>query len=186
MSGSRRKQPLDETQQDLSPEELLSTSPFDRDVTEELASAPPPRRKLPKLTLSLAGVVLLMAGFLIGIQADKTWGSGGKSSAASSLSSLLSAARSGRSGAGSRFGGPGGTSGGGTTGTIKLVDGSTIYVQESNGTVLIVDTNTNTKISIAKSGTTSDLKAGQTVTIEGTSGSNGTMTATSVTSTPGG
>jgi hypothetical protein len=164
----------------MSAEELLSTSPFDKDVTEDLAAAPPPRRRLPKLTLTLAGIILIMAGFLGGIQANKAWGS--NSGSASSVSSLINAARSGRTGTfqfGNRFGGA--SAPGGTSGTIKLVDGSTIYVQTAGGTVLIVNTNTNTKISLTKSGTTSDLKAGQTVTVQGTSGSSGTMTATSVT-----
>ncbi|MEU8279348.1 hypothetical protein ACFYOK_20625 [Microbispora bryophytorum] len=54
-------------------EELLETSPFDDDLQEVLA-ARPARLGGSKLTLALAGGVLLVAGLLLGIQVQKLLG----------------------------------------------------------------------------------------------------------------
>ncbi|WP_167530428.1 hypothetical protein [Microbispora hainanensis] len=54
-------------------EELLETSPFDDDLQEVLA-ARPARAGGSKLTLALAGGVLLVAGLLLGIQVQKLLG----------------------------------------------------------------------------------------------------------------
>jgi hypothetical protein len=63
---------------------------------------------------------------------------------------------------------------------VKLVDGTTLYVETTDGTVLTVRTGGNTAIQIAKDGSLKDLKAGAPVTVEGTT-ANGTVTATKVT-----
>ncbi|GAA4631184.1 hypothetical protein GCM10023196_059580 [Actinoallomurus vinaceus] len=74
MPGTRRKgsdAPLD----DVPPEQLLRTSPFDGDLAEELAAAEPRQaRRIPSATVLLAAGVLLVAGFVGGVQADKHWG----------------------------------------------------------------------------------------------------------------
>lgn len=54
-------------------EELLETSPFGDDLREALA-ARPARAGGSKLTLALAGGVLLVAGVLLGIQVQKLFG----------------------------------------------------------------------------------------------------------------
>jgi hypothetical protein len=140
-----------------------------------------------KWTMYLAAAVLLLAGFITGVQVQKSYGASG------SAGGFAASGRAGRGGGG--FGGfPGGAAGlpsgapgavGGrarsTTGTVKLVDGSTIYVQTADGTVVTVRTDAGTAIQIAKRGALTDLKAGDTVTVDG-SNSGGTVTATTVTS----
>jgi hypothetical protein len=54
--------------------ELLSSSPFEDDLDDALAAARPQRRSPPGPTLYLAAGILLVAGFLGGVQAQK-WSS---------------------------------------------------------------------------------------------------------------
>jgi hypothetical protein len=178
----------------LSPEDILAEPPDARDIGAELAA--PPRRKLPWLTLLLAGGVIAAAGFAGGALVEKNNG-GGSSSAASAFAKLRSGATGGAAGAGgfSRsggasaaggfggggFGGGGGAAGGATTGTVKLVDGNTIYVTNSSGNIVKITTGGSTTVSIAQSGKVSQIQPGQTVTVRGTTDSSGNVTATSVT-----
>ncbi|MFI1091606.1 hypothetical protein [Streptomyces sp. NPDC020917] len=80
---------------------------------------------------------------------------------------------------------PGGTSGTGgsgvTIGTIKLVDGNTIYVTDAQGNIVKVTTGSSTKVTENKDGKVSDLQPGQSVTIRGDAKSNGDIAATTVT-----
>jgi hypothetical protein len=190
VTGSRRKTA------EAPGEELLSTSPFEGDLAEELAAAPRPRRRPPSVTVLLGAGVLIVAGFIGGVQADKHWGTK-KSPGAAALINQFAARRSGQggqgfggNGGGGGFGGrgqSGGTStsgsGNGTAGTVKLVDGDIIYVQTTDG-VVRVKTTGSTKITIARKAAPKDLKAGSPIVVQGTPGQDGTVTATSV--SPGG
>ncbi len=64
---------------------------------------------------------------------------------------------------------------------MKLVDGNTIYVTNSSGNIVKITTGGSTTVSIAKSGTVSQIQPGQTVTVKGTTDSSGNVTASSVT-----
>ena len=191
------------TPQDLlSPEDILAEPPDARDIGAELAA--PPRRKLPWLSLLLAAGVVAAAGFAGGALVEKN-GNSGSSSAASAFAKLRSGATggttggttgeggfsraggatgasgaSGAAGAGG-FGGFGGAAGGATSGTVKLVDGNTIYVTNSSGNIVKITTGSSTTVSIAQSGTVNQLQPGQTVTVRGTTDSSGNVAATSVT-----
>lgn len=196
--GTRRKT-TDVPPGDVASGELLNTSPFRGDLAEELAAAEPrPRRRFPSVTLVLAAGVLLAAGFAGGVQADKHWGAGSKpsSNAAALLGQLAGAGArrglgtgGGSGGAfGGGFGGGAGQAGGAaaqaggnaTSGTVKLVDGDILYVQTANG-IVRVKTNGGTKVGVQKSAKLRDLKTGAPVTVQGTPGQDGTVTATSVT-----
>lgn len=193
--GTRRKT-TEEPPSDVAPGELLNTSPFRGDLAEELAAAEPrPRRGLPSVTLLLAAGVLLAAGFAGGVQADKHWGAKPSSDPAA-LFGQLGRAGGRRALGGGNGGGFGGGFGGqfgqgsgsagspaggnATTGTVKLVDGGVLYVQTANG-IVRVRTNGGTKVGVQKSAKLKDLKAGAPVTVQGTPGQDGTVTATSVT-----
>jgi hypothetical protein len=194
---------LDDRTQELlpSPEDILAEPPDARDIAAELAA--PPRRKLPWLTLLLGAAVIAAGSFAGGALVEKNNNSG-SSSAASAFAKLRAGATGGTGGfsrtgtgtggtgtgtgtgaaAGGGFGGFGGGSaagGGATTGTVKLVDGSTIYVTNSSGNIVKVTTGSSTTVSIAKSGSVSQLQPGQTVTVRGTTDSSGDVAATTVT-----
>jgi hypothetical protein len=177
-------------------------------LAEELAHAAP-KRWWNRGTVVLAGIVLLVGGFVGGLQAQKHWGTAsttaaGFPGAAAGAGAGRYGGGTGRTGAGAygggNFGGGFGQGGTGTgtgtgtgagtaapaasgaSGTVKLVDGSTIYVQEADGTVVTVNTNSKTTVAAASKTKLSSIKAGQKVTVAGATGSDGTVTATSVTS----
>jgi hypothetical protein len=182
----------------LSSAEMLETSPFEGDLEEQLKAVPPSSLK-PGLTLYLGAAVLVVAGFVGGIQADKQWG-GNKSSANSAFPGAAN--RQGAGGTGRYLGGGGGFPGAGgtgnqspgttpggaqsgaggnaTTGTVKMVDGSTVYVTTPNG-IVAVKTNGTTKIRIMKNGKVQDLAPGSTVVVQGAPGSDGSVTASAIT-----
>jgi hypothetical protein len=127
-------------------------------------------------TVYLVGAALVLGGFIGGIEMQKAYGSS------------ASPAASGPQGQRGN-GGYGGFPGGGavpstaasrpTTGTVKLIDGTTVYVQTESGEVVTVRTNEETAVAVA--GALKDLKAGDKVTVQGQTDSEGTVTATTVT-----
>ena len=78
------------------------------------------------------------------------------------------------------------TSGSGamTVGTVKLVDGANVYVATSDGSVVKVKVPATAAVTVQKDIPLSDLAAGSPVTVQGETGTDGTVTATSVSSQP--
>jgi hypothetical protein len=64
---------------------------------------------------------------------------------------------------------------------VKLVDGTTLYVQTADGTVVTVRTSEKTTVRTAAKAALKALKAGDAVTVAGAADAEGTVTATSVT-----
>jgi hypothetical protein len=162
----------------------------DDGLAGELARAAP-RRWWNRGTLVLGAVALLLGGFLGGLQVQKHYGTG------TGTGGTAATGRTG-GGAGARTGGYPGSFGGGaapaatapaaagpTTGKVKLVDGTTLYVETSDGTVVTVRTGGDTSVRRATKATLKDVKAGDTVSVEGTADGEGTVTATTVTESPG-
>jgi hypothetical protein len=149
-----------------------------------------PRAKLPSLTVVLVAIVVASAGFIGGIMVGKHYGSSGSSSLASRFGAFAAAAgaspsastgarsRTGLGGAGGGFGGFAG--GNATVGTIKLVDGSTVYVQTSAGDIVQVLTSSGTKVTVSTTVPVKDLRPGETVIVEGSKNSSGGVSATSI------
>ncbi|MFI1577897.1 hypothetical protein [Embleya sp. NPDC020630] len=186
--GGFRTEPATTDAPDESPEDILARPPAARDVADELAA--PPRRRLPALTLALGAGVLLSAGFLAGVevQKDHAGGGTGQSTAQQGANPFTARTAGGggtQPGAGRPAGGttPGAGSGAGsdlTTGTVKVVDDSFIYVSDSAGNIVKVKTDAGTKIQVTRDGRTVDLKPGDTVVVRGATGADGAVTATSV------
>jgi hypothetical protein len=164
------------------------------------ASVPPPpgdllparsRKGIPRVTAVLGIGLLAAATFLAGIEAQKQWG-GSSSNAGRFGRGALFGAGTGTgtgtgtaTGTGGAQGAPGGgffrRGGGGlTVGTVKLVQGSTIYVTTASGNTVKVSV--PAKTSITKSVTTklSGIHVGDAVTAIGTTSSDGVIKATSV------
>ncbi len=189
----RAPEQLDATQEIFSagqsPEDILAEPPDARDIAAELSA--PPRRKLPWLTLILAAGVIAAGSFWGGAMVQKNSGSSTSSTAAAFASRLKAGGAGGTAGGFGGFSRSGGTGtgtgsgsaagSGSTTGTVKLIDGSTIYVTDSSGNIVKVTTGSSTSVSIASSGTVSQLQPGQTVTVRGATDSSGDLAATSVT-----
>jgi hypothetical protein len=177
------------------PEVDLSEDPFADDLSERL-DAVAPRRWTSRTTLALSGLVLLIGGFVGGAQVQKHWGTTSSSTASPGFTFP-----SGNPFAGGNFGGRGGGGGGngggggggngsggngsaaaaGTTGTVKLVDGTTVYLTTADGQTVIVKTSPSTTVNVNKPGALTDLTPGATVTIQGQTGSDGSVSATSIT-----
>ncbi len=151
----------------------LDDDPFADDLAEQLAQRAP-RRLATRGTVVLAALVLLVAGFVAGAQVQKHWGKGATPAATNRLGNFPG------------FGGgqnSGGQNTSATTGTVKLVDGTTVYLQTADGNTVIVKTNANTSVRLSQAGSVKDLKAGATVSVDGQTGSDGTVTATAITKT---
>jgi hypothetical protein len=168
----------------LDPMDLLSTPVSDGDLTVALARRP--RFKVPSLTMILMIVAVASLGFLGGILLGKHYGSSGGSGAAAfrGFAGAAAAPSAGASGTSSSsgFAGRGGTGlfGGGTFGTIKLVDGNIVYVQTAAGDIVQVSTSAATKVTISSSAPVKDLLPGETVIVQGTKNPNGSIAATSI------
>jgi hypothetical protein len=141
------------------------------DLTAELAAAAP-RKLVNRTTVGLAGLVVALGGFIAGVQVQKSTGTPAAAPATN---------RAALSGAGGQAGGGVQNRASSTTGTVKLVDGSTVYIQTAAGEVVTVRTSAGTAVQLAQTAKVSDLKAGASVTIEGAAGTDGVVTATKVT-----
>jgi hypothetical protein len=169
----------------IDPMDLLSTPVSDGDLTVALARRP--RFKVPSLTMILMIVAVASLGFLGGILLGKHYGSSGGSGTGAfrgfaGAGAAPSAGASGTSSS-SGFAGRGGTGlfgGGGTFGTIKLVDGNIVYVQTATGDIVQVSTSAATKVTISSSAPVKDLLPGETVIVQGSKNANGSIAATSI------
>jgi len=171
----------------------------------EAAVQPPPsdllpaqrRKGVPRVTAILGIGLLAAATFLAGIEAQKQWGgsnsSGGLGGRAAAFTAGAGAGTGAATGAGATGanggtrGGPGagggffGRGGGGfTAGTVKLVQGSTIYVTTTNGNVVKVSVPSSTAITKSVTTKLSGVHPGDTVTAIGTTSSDGVIKATSL------
>ncbi|HLN69185.1 MAG TPA: hypothetical protein VK280_18195 [Streptosporangiaceae bacterium] len=187
----------------------LLSSPLDDDDDLTVVLTRRPGAKLPSLTLVLAAVVVASAGFLGGAMVGKNYGSSSSGSLAAAFRGLAARASasagsggtgsgsggsgsggsgSGGTGSGSGFGfggGRGGAFGGGnaTIGTIKLIDGRTVYVQTTAGGIVQVATSAGTKVTVSSAVPVKGLQPGETVIVEGGKNSSGAIAATSISQT---
>ncbi|MGC9670486.1 hypothetical protein ACNTMW_28565 [Planosporangium sp. 12N6] len=183
----------------------LSSDPFSEDLSTELA-ARAPRRATTRTTVALAGLVLVVGGFLAGAQVQKHFGTpaaaaqgraglpgGAGFAAAGGFGGQRANGQNGQNAGGQNAGSqnaggaqPGGRSTGSaaagvTTGTVKMVDGTTVYVQTPDGDVLTVRTNSSTAVQVTQGGALSDLTPGSQVSVEGAASGDGVLTATKLT-----
>ena len=170
----------------------LLSSPLDDDDELTAVLTRRPRAKLPSVTLILAAIVVASAGFLGGALVGKHYGSSGSGNLAAAFRGLAARATSSASpgasgGTGTRTGFPGaggGLAGGNATiGTIKLIDGSIVYVETSSGDVVQVATSSGTKVTASETIPVKSLTPGETVIVEGSKNSSGAIAATSISQT---
>ncbi|WP_173158147.1 hypothetical protein [Phytohabitans suffuscus] len=164
---------------------MLTTSTLDA----ELAAAAG-RRWWNRWTIVLGLALLLVGGFVAGIEVQKAYGE--TPAAAGSAGSGLRGqggfpgggypgAAQGGQGSQAGQGSQGGRGAEATTGTIKLVDGTTVYVETESGELVTIRTGGDTSVRLP--GKLDDLKAGDKVSVAGSADAEGTVTAESVTKT---
>ncbi|MGR6921048.1 hypothetical protein ACU635_42990 [[Actinomadura] parvosata] len=163
----------------------LDSSPFRDDLREELAVQP--AKGTSKVTLALAAGVVLVAGILIGIQAESWFGAAGAPPQAAGAAQRGTGGMGGYGQRGQFLGGaqqqPGGGGqrmGGGTAGTVEKIEDGKVYVKTMDGATVTVTTTDRTTVQISKPGKVSDLETGTTIVVRGQQGADGAVTATSI------
>jgi hypothetical protein len=153
----------------------------DRTLVTELRR----KRAITPITRALLAVIIAGGAFLGGVLVEK---SQAKSTSASALPSgvpaNIAALFGGRTSTTVAGSGSGTTTGPTQTfGMIKLVDGKNVYVSDAQGNVVRITTNAATKITVSQPADVSKLKPSTSVIVAGTTGTDGTITATSISQT---
>jgi hypothetical protein len=162
------------SQQPEHPEQILNRPVGGEDLTEELKQT---KRSVSKLTLGLGAGVLVVAAFFGGVAthaavADKAQPAAQGNNRPRQFPGAGQGGQNGQGGGGFR---------GGTVGTIDHVDGKDVYVKTPDGKTVKVSTSDSTQVRISQQGAVTDLKAGETVVVQGSTGSDGTVTAQTIT-----
>jgi hypothetical protein len=124
------------------------------------------RRWLTPTNTALVAILLGLGGFYLGVHDEK-------SQRASTASARVARPATARASAGI------------TAGTVTRVDGDTIYVKESSGATVTVKLLSATTISKSSSVGSGSVRPGDSVAVQGTAGSDGTIKSTSITDSGG-
>jgi hypothetical protein len=147
---------------------------------EDLGDEPEPlpisarRRRLSVVTAVLALAAMGAAGFYAGVVVQKHQ----KSPTSTAAAAQAFASRVGRAGAGGGFAGAGGANR--VAGTVKLIDGSNIYVTDAQGNTVKVATGSGAQFSKTVAGALADVKIGDRISVSGPQGADGTYQAQQV------
>jgi hypothetical protein len=166
------------TVSDASPVEAQALDdPDEFDDESWLASSQP---KGVRVRLPLAAMILGLA-LVLGL-----WG-GAKLEARQQNPTPAAAPVNGGGGAGrgsGALGGAGNSTAGGLTGTVASVQGSTITLSTSTGSTVRITLLPSTAITRTATAAPSDITAGETITVRGQTGADGTTTAQAVVIVP--
>jgi hypothetical protein len=136
-------------------------------------------------TVVLLGLLIAAGGIWGGAALQRSQGtSSGTSSAISSLASLFRGR--GTTGAGAFTGGAGAFGSAAATGTVTEVTGSTLYVTNASGDLVKVTVGPSATVTRDAASSLGALQVGDTVIVQGSKASNGTVTASSVSATGAG
>ncbi|HYT40308.1 MAG TPA: DUF5666 domain-containing protein [Acidimicrobiia bacterium] len=147
------------------------------------------RGKIDKWTRILGVAVVLLLVFNIGVRLGHASRpkaaapAGGAGAGAAGAGAGTGAARgAGGAAAGAGAGAAGGDAGAkpAASGTVKVIDGNSIYVNQPDGTTRRVVANDSTRYSRTQPGTLRDVQPGDRVTVEGSTQPDGTVSATRV------
>jgi hypothetical protein len=179
--------------------EDTATLDYDVDTEEDRLDEPEefPRRRRRKLLapvpVALLAALLLAGGFLAGVEVEKGQA---KSTASAGDSAGFAALRGGAGssanagggrassgsfpGGGAGFPGGAGFAGNLTRGEVSYVSGNTLYVTSGEGSTVKVNARTGTRVSKTVSASLHSIHPGDTVTVAGSQGKNGSVTASSI------
>jgi hypothetical protein len=184
------------------PIEPAAYGPNEEDDESWLAPDTRRRVRLAVPTFALGALVVIAGAFWGGAEVDKHFGSSNNTTTASAIAAALRGRGAGAEGAGAGtgregfagFAGLGGAGGGGgfagggfagttpaASGTVSAISGDDLTVNSTSGGKVKVVLNSSTIVSRTGKGSTGPVQVGDTVRVQGTKASNGTVTATSVT-----
>jgi hypothetical protein len=156
-----------------------ATSPDNELLTQILAHR---RRRLPRLTMALVAVLVVALAFVVGAVVQKHYGTiaapaGGPAAAAAAFGRARAAG-----GQPTFAGGSGGfgAAASGTSGTVTLIKGSTLYVTDSSGTTSLVKTSAGSLVTKTVTASVKTIRPGSVVTVVGPQAKDGSYTATSI------
>jgi hypothetical protein len=164
---------------------------YEEDWEPTASSALPPRRRRRLVTPAsavLVAVLIAALGFIGGVEVQKGQADGGGGAAASGVGGAGGAASARAAGGGASvgpggFAGRGGAQGDATIGSVVNKRGSTLYVKDSDGTTVRVKTSSHPKINRTATASAGAIHPGDTVIVQGTKSSSGTITATQINAT---
>jgi hypothetical protein len=145
-----------------------------------------PRRRLTTpLPLALLAVLLIACGFIGGVLVEKgETASGASSGSTASLASRFAALRGSLGGSSTGSQSAAGSPSSGftrpTSGTVAYLAGKDLYVTDAEGNTVKVATSAATAVNKAVSSSVRGIHPGETVTIVGATGENGTVSAESI------
>jgi hypothetical protein len=152
---------------------------------EERALPPRRRRRLvTPASAALAAVLIGALGFIGGVEVQKGQADSGTGATAGGAGAARAAVGGGAGGA-ARGGlaGPGGAQSNATVGSVTNKRGSTLYVKDSDGNTIRVKTTSHSKINRTATAGVGAIHPGDTVVVQGTKSSSGTVTATQINAT---
>jgi hypothetical protein len=164
------------------------------EADEEPLPKRPRRRLITPISATLAGALVGALGFIGGVEVQKSQDDGGTSNGGGAAA-LASAGNGGGArggfgrGAGTgpqSAGGPAGPQSNATVGSVANKKGSTLFVKDSDGNTIRVKTNSHSKINRTASTTPGAIHPGDTVIVQGSKSSSGTITATQIQATAAG
>jgi hypothetical protein len=146
------------------------------------------RRRLPRVTMALAALLLVGLTFVVGAEVQKHYGKtaastgGAAGGAAAAFGRARGAGGFGGGGGGGFAGGAGGfgAAASGPTGTVTLIKGSTLYVTDSSGTTSLVKTSPTSRVTKTVTSSVKTIHPGSVVTVVGMQAKDGSYTATSI------
>ncbi|HKN55379.1 MAG TPA: hypothetical protein VJX66_22985 [Amycolatopsis sp.] len=159
-------------------EDLIASPAAEGDLHAEMRRAAKP---FTRSTFVLAGLFVLAVAFAGGAWTHAAFGTTSSSSTPNRGNGAGNANGAAPTGAFGGQGQGGGRAGRGTTGTIDHVQGNTVYVKTAQGNTVAVSTSDSTTVGVTSPGKLSDLKPGATVVVQGQAGSDGSVTAQSIT-----
>jgi hypothetical protein len=142
------------------------------------------RRRLPLLTKALGALLVVALTFVVGAEVQKHFGttasaSTGGAAAASAFARARAAGGAAGFAGGAARGGLG-SAPSGTTGTVTLIKGSTLYVTDSSGTTSLVKTSASSLVTKTVNSSVNNIRPGSVVTVVGPQAKDGSYTATSI------
>ena len=138
------------------------------------------RRWLTPTSAALLALALGFAGFYAGVREEKAHATGTGSTSSTSRTAAERSRSSRTSGGTGAAPALGAAASGITAGTVTRVDGDTVYVKEASGATVQVKLVASTAIKKAQNVSSHTVRPGDTVTVQGTQGSGGTIKSSSI------
>jgi hypothetical protein len=136
------------------------------------------RRRLPLLTMALGALLVVAVAFVVGAEVQKHYGKTAAATGGPAAAAAFGRARA--AGGQPTFAGGFGAAASGTSGTVTLIKGSTLYVTDSSGTTSLVKTSASSRVTKTVTASVKTIRPGSVVTVVGPQAKDGSYTATSI------